>query len=162
MKNYFLDLLEFEKWANESVLAWMESHPENPEMVKTFAHLIAENHPWTYLLRAEQVPNDVNPVPNWTRAECRANLEPTINALIAFVQSCENFDRAIQSPGRDGVIFENSVTEILTALLNHAEHHRGQILWMIEKETGEYVPSLYMSYLRKVKPKPTPSSWPSL
>lgn len=151
MKAYFVEMFAFERWANESLLDWMEAHAEIPEVTRVFAHTIAENHPWLYLMRGEDVPPEVHPEPDWTLAECRAQLGLTMDALAFFVASREEADFAsmVLSVTPSGKVFENTLTEVLTHLLNHAEHHRGQILWIIAKATGEYVPSLYMPYLRR-------------
>lgn len=151
MKRYFEEMFAFEGWANESLLAWMEAHEEIPEATRVFAHTVAENHPWLHLMRGEAVPQGVHPEPDWSLAECRAQLGPTMDALASFVVSREeaDFGGIVRSETPTGIVFENTLTELLTHLLNHAEHHRGQILWLIAKETGEYVPSLYMPYLRR-------------
>lgn len=152
MRDHFREMFAFERWANYQILNWMLKHPQNVEMRKTFAHLIAENLPWLYLLRGHHVPAGINPEPDWSLEECQRQLPTVMDALESFVQSASeaSLKASIRSPGPNGAVFENTATEILSGLLNHAEHHRGQLLWLIAKETGEYVPSLYMSYLRKV------------
>jgi uncharacterized damage-inducible protein DinB len=152
MRDHFRDMFAFERWANHQILTWLLQHPHHAEMRKIFAHIIAENLPWLYLLRGHHVPGSINPEPNWSLNECQRQLPTVMDALESFVQSSSNdtLKSIVRSPGANGVVFENTATEVLTGLLNHAEHHRGQLLWLIAKETGEYVPSLYLSYLRKV------------
>ena len=150
MKSYFEEMTEFDRWANEGLLAWMESRPENPELTRVFAHLIAENIPWLHVMRGEIVPEGVHPEPDWTLAECRANFGPVMDALAAFVGSLDEkeFGNIVRLSSPAGITFEHSLTHVLTNLLGHAEHHRDQIVSVIAKETGEYVPTVYMSYLR--------------
>ncbi len=150
MEKFFTEMFAFEAWANEQILNWLVTNPHQPEMIKIFAHLIAENLPWICLLRGEYVPDDITSEPNWTLDECRRKLPMVMDALQAFVANLDESSLAkiIVSPGPNGVMFENSVTEILTNLLNHSEHHRGQLVGMIHQKSGEYVPSLYMNYLR--------------
>jgi len=150
MKSYFAEMAAFDRWANEGLLAWMESHPEDPERTRAFAHLIADSIPWLYVLRGELVPADVDPEPDWTLAECRANFGRVMDDLAAFVASLDegDFGSVVRSTTPAGTTFEHSFTQVLTNLLGHSEHHRGQIVSLIMKETGEYVPTVYMSYLR--------------
>jgi len=150
LQKYFSEMVAFDRWANEAVLNWLETHPEDTEMTRIFAHLIAENHPWLYVLRGADVPPEVNPQPNWTLAECRAQFGPTMDDLASFVADLDEpgFATVVHSSNPAGVIFENTTMEVLTNLLVHAEHHRGQIVSIIAKETGDYVPTVYMSYLR--------------
>jgi uncharacterized damage-inducible protein DinB len=77
-----------------------------------------------------------------------------MDALTSFIATREqdDFNKVVCSPLPSGTMFENTLAEVLTHLLNHAEHHRGQMLMIIAKETGEYVPSLYMSFLRRHRP----------
>ena len=144
-------MFAFEQWSNEQVLNWLVANPDQPEMVKIFAHLIAEYQPWSYLLKGQEVPADFNPEPDWSLEECRLELETTMNTLQAFVASAteSSLREIVASPGPKGVVIENTAQEILTGILNHGEHHRGQIVGMIAASTGEYVPSVYMSYLRR-------------
>lgn len=150
MKRYFEEMVTFDRWANEQLLSWMERHPENPELTRIFAHVVAENQPWLHVLRGEVVPEDVHPEPDWTLAQCRANFAPTMDALAAYVASLDDasFSNIVRSSSPAGMTFENTVLQVLTNLLGHAEHHRGQMVATIGGETGEYVPTVYMSWLR--------------
>jgi len=150
MKNYFVTMTRFDRWANGRLLDWMESRPEDPNLAHVYAHLLAENLPWLHLLRGESVPNDLNPEPEWSLAECRNHFEPTMDALASYVAGLEEgeFENVVRSHSPAGHVFENTVLEVLTNLFAHAEHHRGQLVSDIMESTGEYVPTLYMSYLR--------------
>jgi len=150
LKGHFERMVAYDRWANESVLGWMESHAEMPLLTRTFAHLVAENVPWLHILREEPVPLDINPEPDWTLAECRTHFAPTMDALASFVDACADadFGKVVRSSNPAGLVFEHTISEVLANLLSHSEHHRGQIVAEVAKTTGDYVPSLYMSYLR--------------
>ena len=151
MESYFDEMADFERWANDQIMSWMETHAPTPEMVRIFAHLVADGTPWLYLLQGEAVPANFNPEPEWTLAECRQRLDLSMNALQAVIRRTDEagLTTIVRSPGPRGTIIENTVAEILTGMFNHAEHHRGQILLLIGLETGDYVPSLYFNYLRR-------------
>lgn len=150
MKTYFEEMARYDRWANERLLTWMEARPENAELTQTFSHLVAENDPWLYLLRGETVPSDVNPEPAWSLAECRKNLGPTMDAIASYVAAADDdsFSAKVSSRSPAGHTFENSALEVLTNMLGHSEHHRGQMVAAIARDFGEYVPTAYMSYLR--------------
>ncbi len=148
MKVYYSEMLAYERWANERVLAWLEDHPNHPELTKIFAHLIGENLPWIYLMRGKEVPADINPEPDWSLVDCRTQLESMLQALEYEVDRRDDFSDPVRTTGKNGVVFEHTVGEILTSLLNHAEHHRGEIQGIVSRDTGEYIPSVYMCYLR--------------
>ena len=151
MQTFMDEMVTFERWSNEKVLGWMETHSATPEMARIFAHLVADGLPWLRLMRGKAVPGDFDPEPLWSLAECRRQLDAAMDDLQAFVRATDDagFAAVVRSPGPQGATIENTVAEVLTGMFNHAEHHRGQILMLIERETGEYVPSLYFSYLRR-------------
>ena len=45
LRDYFLQFLEFEKWANQRVVDYLEKHPEDKRSLKVFCHLIADIEP---------------------------------------------------------------------------------------------------------------------
>jgi len=156
LKTYLEEMTRFDRWANERLLNWMESRPEDLELTQVYAHILGENLPWLHLLRGESVPEDVRSEPDWSLAECRENFAPTMDALSDYLAglSEEELANSVSSSSPAGHTFQNTVLEVLTNLLAHAEHHRGQIVASIAKKTGEYIPTVYMSYLRYRGPRP--------
>lgn len=150
LKTYFEEMTRFDRWANERLLNWMEARPEDPELTQVYAHILGENLPWLHLLRAEVVPESVQSEPDWSLSECRDNFAPTMDALAVYLSglSEEEFGAIVRSSSPNGNSFQNTVLEVLTNLLAHSEHHRGQMVAAIATKTGEYVPTVYMSYLR--------------
>lgn len=151
MKEFLTEMFAYERWANEQILDWLVAHPNHPDLVRVFAHLMGENLPWLCLLRGEAVPEEITPEPNWSLDECRRKLPMVMDALQSFVASAteEALQNVVASPTPAGVVFEYTTQQILANLLIHGEHHRGQIVGMIAEKTGQYVPSVYMSYLRR-------------
>lgn len=152
MKTFLERMFAYDRWSNQQILGWLLTNPDYPEMRKIFVHLIAEYLPWLHLLRGEEVPADVDPEPDWSLSECREMLDEVMDALQSFVRNStdESLQAIVRSPGPNHQVFGNTAAEVLTALLNHGEHHRGQLIYLIGQATGEYVPSVYMSYLRKL------------
>jgi len=155
LKTYLEEMTRFDRWANERLLNWMESRPEDVELTQVYAHILGENLPWLYVLRGEDVPEDIRSEPDWSLAECRENFAPTMDALADYLAGLteEEFATIVTSASPAGHTFQNTVLEVLTNLLAHAEHHRGQMVASIAEKTGEYVPTAYMSYLRYRSPR---------
>lgn len=144
-------LFEYEDWANARVLVFLEGRPDDRRLLDIFGHLIAESLPWLCLLRGEPVPEALECAPHWSVGDCRANLASVQARLSLTLDRLAegDLDAPVASPEPAGRTFSNTVIEVLTHLLTHGQHHRGQIEGIAEHETGTYLATSYMPYLRQ-------------
>lgn len=151
LNTYFRDMFGYERWANEKMLGYLGDHPDNERLLETFGHLIAEMVPWLCLLRGEEVPASFDCSPSWTVTECGTRFDALQSETEDFVAALleDGLTGIVSSPGAGGKIVENTVSEIPTHLLSHAQHHRGQMEMIIQDKTGQYFPTSYMPYLRQ-------------
>ena len=152
IRDYFVRMFDYEDWANQRMLAYLASGRAPVTAPGIFNHLIADNMPWICLLTGRPVPTDVDFFPGWSIDECRRFLFLTMEELKTYVAGLaeSEFGDVIESTTLNGRRFENTVSEILTQILSHGQHHRGQIEWIAEQETGEYLGTSYMPYVRQL------------
>ena len=55
MINYFAGLFEYEFWANNKILIYMDDNPMGKEIMNIFSHMVADMKPWVMLLCKEPV-----------------------------------------------------------------------------------------------------------
>ena len=132
MKKHYLNLFEYNHWANLEVFDFLCSLPITPEApLKLLKHMIAAEEIW--LSRCE---NRQSTLLLW---EMEVDME-TVAAVIQeiherqsqFLQSLqdEDFYREVTYHNSTGKSFTNTITDILTHVVNHGTYHRGQIVEM--------------------------------
>src|SRR3569833_927695 len=153
LSDYFVHMVEYEAWANEKMFAYVTSGRAPDSVAGIFNHLIADMTPWIHLLTERPVPVVFDVSPSWSLEECHRFLTLTMEELKVFVDGLIDVDceRVIVSQGPNARRYENTVSEILTQILSHGQHHRGQIEWIVERETGEYLGTSYMPYVRLLR-----------
>ena len=156
MKLYFVEMFRYERWANARILAYLQAEPTRDQaMGSIFRHLVADALPWLHVLRGDGVPATVirsmTESPHWPLDMCRTELEAFQDALDMHLETLTEADFAtvLTSEGPRGSQFHNTVAEVLTHLLSHGQHHRGQIELLAEQELGDYLATSYMPYLRQ-------------
>ena len=154
MTGYFRDLFAYDRWANGVMMGYLREHAGEPDQERLrgiFAHLIANMTPWVYLLRGEAAPEGMDLDPVWSVEECAAQLALRETELETILEGLVEADleRFVRSPGPAGRVWEDTVAEVLTNILLHGQHHRGQMEMVIEEQTGSYRNTFYMAYIRK-------------
>lgn len=151
MKKYFVKLFEYEFWANNKILMHLEMNPTSKEITDLFSHMLADMKPWVMLLSKESVPDNIDCQPSWSIQQCKKELEEVHAKICSYINSVTTLEleNKIKSKGPSGQIFTNSVTEVLTHMASHSQHHRGQIEMLIKQEIGTYLLVGYMPYLRR-------------
>lgn len=151
--DYFVHMFDYEDWANQKVLDYLKSDDCHDQVEAIFSHLIADITPWACLLLGRDIPIDLDCSPRWTLEECEGNLTTAMSDLKTYVAGLSDgdFDNVVTSYAGNGSEFENTVAEVLTQILSHGQHHRGQIEWIIEHEAGVYLGTSYMPYVRQVR-----------
>lgn len=149
MNSYFAGMLEYERWANQRILDYLDETGDHKKIRKIFSHLLADMQPWIFLMKGKAVPDIIDCNPDWSVDECKASAMTIYGSLKTILHtSSQTMDDIIESPGSNGKLFKNTRKEIFTHLLSHSQHHRGQIEYIIETETSSYYSTSYLPYLR--------------
>ena len=149
MKAYFIQLFDYDLYANlriqETILTAGE--PEKP--VQLMAHLLAAQQVWITRCKGETAVGAVL-WPDWEADTFKQKIIDTHRAWINFLDYLEpdDFEKMISYKDTKGNQFENKLSDILTQVTNHGTHHRAQMgTWM--KSVGVDLPNTdYIFYIR--------------
>ena len=150
MKSYFIDIMQYERWANTRLFNYLKKNGDHDEIRRIFSHLLADMVPWVYLMQGEQVPAEIDCEPDWPLSECKTSLERIHDSLNTILSnSADDLLEIVESPGKNGMVFSNTRVEVFTHLAAHSQHHRGQIGYIIETELRDNCSMAFMRFLRQ-------------
>ncbi len=127
MKEYFIRLFEYDRYANQIMLDTIikANNPEKP--VKFMAHLLAAQQVW--LKRAKGLPGVVGALwPDWPADSLAPIIAENGQQWIDYLSELnpEDFEKTISYQDTRGNHWQNKLTDILAQLTNHGTHHRAQ------------------------------------
>ncbi|GAB3925552.1 DinB family protein [Mucilaginibacter myungsuensis] len=129
MINYFSKLFDYDKAASIKLLDLMTTSGTAPyETVKIFAHMMAAQNTW--LLRAKKLNAPGGPLwPDSTLEELRPSIISHHAAWKEWLngQSDDILTSTVSYQNSAGTEFNTAITDVITQVLNHGTHHRGQI-----------------------------------
>lgn len=130
MKRHFLELFEYNHWANQRILAVLEEKNVNDEKIlKLFSHLISAQIVWLH--RIKDMP--VSPFPLWEvykLRELKSMVGESSRNWINYIRTehpGETFEEMIFYKNSEGVKYETTIRHIATHVINHSTYHRAQI-----------------------------------
>ncbi|HEY8782817.1 MAG TPA: hypothetical protein VIM16_14430 [Mucilaginibacter sp.] len=155
MKTYFINLFNYDRYANERILKSIIEAKEPDKPVQLMAHLLAAQLVW--INRCLDIPPaDVELWPSL--GDKRFNFPAIIAnnhlAWITYLNKLEetDFDKIISYKSLKGDNFNNQLSDIITQVLNHGTHHRAQIGQQLKFSGLENLPNTdYIFYLRQLK-----------
>ncbi len=128
MKSYFLELFEYNKWANELVhetLQPLDPKPEKPLL--WFSHIVAAELLWFNRLSPGS-----KKIPLWETVALTELRQLQFNADNAWLKWIRKYDGAWDAPlsykNTGGEHFITPIYQILAHVVNHGTHHRGMIV----------------------------------
>jgi len=145
---HFSRLLEYDRWANALALRVLMEGTAPPRAVRWMGHIIGAEHLW--LARLRQEPPNMSVWPEIDLYGCEARLAELDQLWPEFLANLEEEDL------EDGRAYRNSVGEfwtstvgdILTHVVMHSTHHRGQIASAVREAGGA---PAYTDYIHAVR-----------
>jgi uncharacterized damage-inducible protein DinB len=135
MKTYFKQLFEYDKWANQILLDKFEKQfPVNPRIYELFSHMLSAQRVW--LERVLEVPQSVAVWSERLPEEMKEDTENYNAAWQDFISGLSDgdFEKNIHYTNTQGDTFDTRLVDILTHVVNHGTHHRGNIITLMKEE----------------------------
>lgn len=126
-KDHFLQMFNYDHWANRECLAALSgATPVPAKVVRLLTHVYAAQQVW--LERLEQVPQSVAVWPDSTAEECSGWADEMLTAWKNYLAglSPAGFENEITYRNSKGEQWSSRVDDILIHVLMHSAYHRGQ------------------------------------
>jgi uncharacterized damage-inducible protein DinB len=142
-------MFNYDCWANRECLAALRPADPSPDKVlRLLAHTLSAQKLW--LERMRGVHQSVAVWPASTLADCAAltgEMESSWKKYLTSLQPAD-FDNQIDYRNSKGELWSSRVEDILTHVLIHSAHHRGQIA--LEMRASGFQPA-YIDFIHGVR-----------
>jgi uncharacterized damage-inducible protein DinB len=149
MKAYFKQLFEYDRWASHQLFEKFEKQfPQNARIYELFSHMLSTQRIW--LDRVLGLPQSVERFQDRLPDEMKEDMENYHAAWMEFIEELQepDFDRMVHYKHSSGQPYDNRLSDIITQVLNHGTHHRGNLI-ILMKEEGFVPPGLdYITFVR--------------
>ncbi|MCR8556293.1 DinB family protein [Mucilaginibacter sp. BJC16-A38] len=152
MKNYFIRLLNYDRYANETILAAMLKTDPPEKSIQLMAHLLTAQQIW--LNRCKGLPPIASVL--WPEGKTEAfvgTITSNSEAWSSYLDTLQpdDFEKAISYKNSQGDSFQNKLSDVLAHLINHGTHHRAQIGQQLKFAGIESLPNTdYIFYIRQL------------
>ncbi|MGI8509038.1 MAG: DinB family protein [Gemmatimonadaceae bacterium] len=147
-------LMEYDAWANVEAVRSLQrfsAMPAVPERTsRLIAHIIGAEWNWLARIRGEQPRMAI--WPEIAPSDLERELADVQFAWRAYfeVQSANELNRVVTYANSKGDEYRNTVSDIVTHVSIHSEHHRGQIAQTVRALGGQPALTDYIHYARTV------------
>lgn len=153
MKDYFLNLFQYNFWANNLFLRSLEDKKiQKGDGIKLLCHII--NAQFVWLSRISGKSDLLKPIWGFYLVEeLKMMLQEDEKNWMSYFESINNdeLERIVIYKNSEGKEFTNTTIEIIAHVVNHGTYHRGQIAKII-KANGYTPPSSdYIVFKRSLK-----------
>lgn len=152
MKNFILQQLEFNYWANEQIISVCKNHSVSKEVISLISHIIAYQDHWYERLK-KHIEFNIALWDQYTIVECsilnKRTYEKWVN-LIKF-KSEKALSRDTHVKTVEGIPTEQPLIEIMNNVFLHSAHHRGQVILKL-KDFVEELPNLSFNNFLEEEP----------
>ncbi|UII22545.1 DinB family protein [Fulvivirga ligni] len=151
MKKHFLDLFRYNNWANTRLIITLEENNVDDDKILTLtSHILSAQIVW--INRLQDLPT--SPFPIWEQYKLHEivsmNEESGRNWLkLLDVYKGDAFEEMIFYKNTKGIKYESTLREIVTHVLNHSTHHRGQVIALLRQMDIEPPVTDYIAYSRQ-------------
>jgi len=144
-KNYFIQLSNYNVWANDIVCSWLEKISEEQwaqhvtssfnSIQETVLHIIAAEHIWLQRMNKEENQVWLQSTFTGTKDEHIAFWKNTSAGLKDFVTSFDenNMQQNLDFKRLNGDAYSMPFYELLAHIFNHSTYHRGQLVTMLRQ-----------------------------
>lgn len=150
MKDFFLDLYEYNEWANNELLKKITEKASNDKILKLLSHIIAAQEVW--LGRILNVDYENSTIwPEYSLEECKVKIPESSEEWKEFVETLDedHFEEVHYYKNSKGITYQNKLIEILFHVINHSNYHRAQINQILSASKEQPAVIDYIFYKRE-------------
>lgn len=147
MKEHYTKLFEYNLWANNEFSEVLRANQfQNSKILKLISHMANAQSIWLSRIKKE-----TSSIGVWDEHTLKEALELLANSSqdwLDFIYSGDMDQETISYKNSKGNEFESRLGDILTHVVNHGTHHRGQIAHMLREEDIDPPASDFIFYVR--------------
>ncbi|RYZ97668.1 MAG: hypothetical protein EOP47_21120 [Sphingobacteriaceae bacterium] len=148
MKEYFTNLFKYDRYSSLLLLPVITEAGNPAKAVQIMAHILAAQQVWIDRCKGLSNANNAELWPDW-QADTFEQLMQDCHMQWLSIISDSDLDQTISYKSLKGIAFESTLTDILTHVINHGTHHRGQIGQYLKFAGIEELPILdYIAFTR--------------
>jgi uncharacterized damage-inducible protein DinB len=155
MKNYFINLFNYYKYANELIAKAISAAGQPEKPMQLMGHLLAAQQVWlNRCLALTPAVVELWPALGGKTFELSDQITDNHNAWISYLSALNeiDFENAIGYKNTKGDSFENRLSDILAHVINHGTHHRAQVGQLLKLAGLDSLPITdFIFYLRHLK-----------
>lgn len=148
MKDYFVRLFHYNKWANTLLLDSLASQKVSDDKILTLmGHILSAEFVWLSRILGGPVP----PFPLWgtyVLPDLHSMAAESSEVWILELDSQDDFVREIHYTNTRGISYTSRKDQIMIHVVSHGTYHRGQIARMMREGGFEPVNTDYITYDR--------------
>ena len=150
MRDHFLQLFQYNAWANKKISEAVSELPNTSEyLIKIMNHINAAQEIWLNRIINPEASN-MDVFPNHDIKDCIEALSESSNEWYLFIESMmdEHLQEVHYYNNSKGDSYQNTLEEIAFHVINHSNYHRGQVNREIRVLGGEPPKLDYIFYSR--------------
>lgn len=151
IKHHFIHLFQYNSWATkESIESIQKLDSPSDRIISLVSHVIAAQQIWFNRIVDDKT--TLSPWEVYSFDECIGKSEEITSRWLNYLEhtSDEGLEKLIHYKNTKGDVFENSVKDILTHVINHSTYHRAQIALLIKEAGGRPAVTDYIVYARSI------------
>ena len=132
--NHLLTMLNYDKWANDRTIAYLEAAQQlDPKALSLFTHILGAQQIWMERIRGQE---QVATTQVRTLDDCKELLQRNFDEYLEYISWLrpEELDRSLDYQDMKGNSWSNSLRDIFIHVCNHGTYHRGQIALLVRAE----------------------------
>ena len=152
MNAYFIRLAEHMHWANRRTLAALPINDPLSDAVRLLAHVLTtEQIYYERMIEADPWPQDF--WPDLSREDCARLIPVTYKHYQHFLaeQSDDALNRRVRYRNSRGDVYHTTLVDMLTHLMVHGEHHRGQIARILRQHGHTPPVTDFITFVRETE-----------
>ncbi len=153
MREYFINLFKYNDWANELILDTLSKNDiKDPDVYKIFSHVINAQFIWMSRITGKKEIHK----PVWSVHSLQDLKQFSKESTRLWLEYLANLDhaemaRSISYSNSEGQAFQNTVSDMLPHIVNHASYHRGQVNKLMRREGIQVNNTDFITWRRTVK-----------
>lgn len=150
MKTYFIELFQYNDWANERLIEYLRTIEQPPERcLKLISHIVSAQDIWLERIAGTHDWN-IQVWDLYSLQECAVlSTQSSLNwlKLIRKLRD-KDYDKLITYKTANGNSYETPIRQIVTHVSQHASYHRGQINQLLRQNN---IPPVEIDYIYYTK-----------